>query len=330
MRRVALLTPTHRADIERFDLLCESIDRRVSGYDRHYVIVNDEDMSLFGRYGTERRVVQPASKFLPAWLWAMPRFLSRNGRRVWLSLLSGPIHGWHVQQLLKIGGTLAAAEDRVCIVDSDNLFFRDFDVRAYAGREQTPLYIDAKSIESTNPNHATWTQNAHQLLGLPEPTFPADDYVGNLIVWDKATLKAMTEQIRLVNGQDWRACPLPPKTVLRISAVRRLCRPCPRLSRSPSHRRREPRLRALGNGSTQRSRRALDDRKRGSAKSRLVHPVILWDDCAGDPIGCLERPGGVMHDAAHEDNQKGKIGAALSASCPDLFRASTPLCSQCN
>lgn len=74
MRRVALLTPTHRADIERFDLLCESIDRRVSGYDRHYVIVNDEDMSLFGRYGTERRVVQPASKFLPAWLWAMPRF----------------------------------------------------------------------------------------------------------------------------------------------------------------------------------------------------------------------------------------------------------------
>ena len=123
---------------------------------------------------------------------------------MWLSLLSGPIHGWHVQQLLKIGGTLAAAEDRVCIVDSDNLFFRDFDVRAYAGREQTPLYIDAKSIESTNPNHATWTQNAHQLLGLPEPTFPADDYVGNLIVWDKATLKAMTEQIRLVNGQDWR------------------------------------------------------------------------------------------------------------------------------
>ena len=40
MHSVALLTPTFRKDIERFELLCESIDRWVFGYARHYVLVN--------------------------------------------------------------------------------------------------------------------------------------------------------------------------------------------------------------------------------------------------------------------------------------------------
>ena len=160
MRTVALLTPTHAKDIERFDLLCESVDRHVAGYERHYVIVNDDDLPLFQKYASDRRVIAPSSAFLPSWLWAAPRFLGFNGRRVWLSLVSKPIHGWHVQQLLKISGALKAAEDRTCIVDSDNLFFRDFDVRAYAGGEKTPLYLSRKAISADAPIHAVWTRNA--------------------------------------------------------------------------------------------------------------------------------------------------------------------------
>ena len=32
IKNVALMTPTYRGDLERFELLCESIDRFVSGY----------------------------------------------------------------------------------------------------------------------------------------------------------------------------------------------------------------------------------------------------------------------------------------------------------
>ena len=101
-KSVALMTPTYRGDLDRFALLCESLDRFVSGYDRHYVIVNDDDVALFARFDNSRRTVLPSSRFLPCWLKALPRFVSRKGRRTWWSFRSGPLHGWHIQQLLRI------------------------------------------------------------------------------------------------------------------------------------------------------------------------------------------------------------------------------------
>jgi hypothetical protein len=204
MRTVALLTPTYAKDIERFDLLCESIDRYVRGYERHYVIVNDDDLPVFQKYASDRRVIAPSSAYLPTWLWAVPRFLAFKGRRIWVSPIAKPIHGWHVQQLLKISGALRAVEDRICIVDSDNLFFREFDVQAYAGGEKTPLYVSRAALLGKETMHTAWTRNAFRLLGLPEPLFPADDYVGNVIAWDRQALKAMSEEIRLATGLDWR------------------------------------------------------------------------------------------------------------------------------
>ena len=85
IENVALMTPTYRGDLERFELLCESIDRFVSGYERHYVIVNDDDLPFFARFENSRRTVLPSSRFLPPWLRALPPFISRKGRRTWWS-----------------------------------------------------------------------------------------------------------------------------------------------------------------------------------------------------------------------------------------------------
>ena len=124
MHSVALLTASYAKDLERFALLAESIDTWLTGYTRHYVIVNDEDVPLFARFASDKRVIVPVSRHLPWWLVSAPSFLQRANRRVWLSLRSSPVHGWHVQQIVKIAGVLAAPERRVCILDSDNLFFR--------------------------------------------------------------------------------------------------------------------------------------------------------------------------------------------------------------
>ena len=203
MHSVALLTPSHSKDIERFALLCESIDACLTGYTTHYVIVNDDDVPLFAKYQSEKRVVVPVSRYLPKWLWAVPAALLRSRRRIWISLLSHPVHGWHVQQIAKIAGALAAPEERICIIDSDNFFFRKFDISRYAGTEQSPLYIDRRAIQADAPLHPTWLRNCDQLLGLPATPFPADDFVGNLLVWDKATVRAMTEAIRTATGKSW-------------------------------------------------------------------------------------------------------------------------------
>ncbi len=202
-RTVALLTPSYHKDIERFALLCDSIDRHVKGYEKHYVIVNDDDVRLFSRFSGERRVILPSSKFLPNWLKLVPPFLLRRGRRVWWSFRSGPVHGWHIQQLLKIAAVSSLPEERFCIVDSDNVFFRPFDVPAYAGGERVPLYVERGAIEADAPLHAVWTRNCDRLLGQAETTFPADDYIGNVIVWDKRTVQDLTRTIAITMKRSW-------------------------------------------------------------------------------------------------------------------------------
>ncbi|WP_035677764.1 DUF6492 family protein, partial [Bradyrhizobium liaoningense] len=204
MQSVALLTASYAKDIERFSLLSESIDTWLSGYTRHYVLINDEDVPLFARFASDKRVIVPASRYLPKWLFAVPpalQFLS--SRRVWLSLLSSPVHGWHIQQILKIAGVLNAPEQRVCILDSDNLFFREFDVGLYAGGEMTPLFVTRKAIGADHPVHGVWLRTIDQLLGIKERSFPADDYVGNALVWDKDSARAMTDAIKSATGLSW-------------------------------------------------------------------------------------------------------------------------------
>lgn len=204
MHSVALLTASYAKDIERFSLLSESIDTWLTGYTRHYVLVNDEDVPLFERFASDQRVIVPASRYLPKWLWALPPSLQFiSNRRVWLSLLSSPVHGWHIQQILKIAGVLNAPEQRVCILDSDNLFFREFDVGQYAGAEKTPLFVTPKGIDADHPLHVLWLRTVDQLLGVKGRAFPADDYVGNALVWDKDAARAMTDAIKSATGLSW-------------------------------------------------------------------------------------------------------------------------------
>jgi len=203
-RTVALVTPSYRGDIERFALLCDSIDRHVRRYERHYVIVTDDDLPFFAQFGSNHRVVMPCSQLLPRWLKLVPFWLIHNGRRIWWSLRTMPVHGWHIQQILKIAAVSQLPAQRFLLVDSDNVFIRPFDVQAYAGGESTPLYVDRAAISVDAPLHANWVRNCDRLLGHKEPTgFPADDYVGQVIVWDKRTLNDMTCAIERATGKNW-------------------------------------------------------------------------------------------------------------------------------
>ncbi|MGO9759183.1 MAG: DUF6492 family protein [Roseiarcus sp.] len=202
-RPVALITPSYNVDFERFSLLCDSIDRRVAGYERHYVIVSDDDMPLFQAFNSERRIVLPSSRFLPRWLRPAPRVRLRNGRKVWWSFRAPPVHGWHVQQILKIAAAMEMPEQRCCLIDSDNVFVRPFDVGAYAGGERSPLYLERAAIAPDAPLHAGWTRNCDRLLGHPPTRFPADDYIGHVIVWDKDVVRDMARAIERATQLSW-------------------------------------------------------------------------------------------------------------------------------
>jgi hypothetical protein len=203
-RTVALLTPSYHKDLERFALLCDSIDRYVKGHERHYVVVADDEIPLFSRFNSERRKVLPSSMFLPKWLKLVPPFLLRQGRRLWWSFRSGPVHGWHIQQLLKISAVSSLPEQRFCVIDSDNVFFRPFDASAYAGAMKAPLYVEHAAIEADAPLHAAWMRSCDRLLGQAKTAFPADDYIGHVIVWDQRTVRDLTQKIAAVAKRDWK------------------------------------------------------------------------------------------------------------------------------
>ena len=202
-RPVALVTPSYCGDFERFSLLCDSIDRRVAGYERHYVIVSDDELPLFQAFNSKRRIVLPSSRLLPRWLRLAPRVRLRNGRKVWWSFRARPVHGWHVQQILKIAAAMEMPEQRFCLIDSDNVFVRPFDVGAYAGGERSPLYVQREAISADAPLHANWTRNCDRLLGDAPTSFPADDYIGNVIVWDKDAVRDMAHAIERATRLSW-------------------------------------------------------------------------------------------------------------------------------
>jgi hypothetical protein len=203
MNPVALLTPTYGRDLELCTLLCESVDRHVSSFSKHYLLVPDCDLSLFSHFESERRTVLPASKFLPAWLRPLPRIVQRKRRQYWWSFRAKPASGWHVQQLIKIAATMSLPHERYCILDSDIVFFRDFDLARFEYPNPIPLLTMPDEVTSKQIRHARWVETSHRLLGLPAISLPASDFIGHIIFWDQQTTRAMASKIEAVTSLDW-------------------------------------------------------------------------------------------------------------------------------
>jgi hypothetical protein len=203
MNPVALLTPTYGRDLELCTLLCESVDRHVIAFSKHYLLVPDCDLPLFAHLASERRIVIPASAYLPDWLRPLPRIVQRKRRQFWWSLRAKPVSGWHVQQFLKIAATISLPHQRYCILDSDVVFFRDFDLSRFEYPGPIPLLTMANAVIADQPRHSRWVETSHQLLGYPTPPLPASDFIGHIIFWDQQTTRALTSRIESVTGLDW-------------------------------------------------------------------------------------------------------------------------------
>jgi Family of unknown function (DUF6492) len=203
MSSIGLVTPTYWRDLERCALLCESVDRYVTGFAKHYLIVADEEVPLFAGFNSERRVVLPTSSFLPPWLKPLPRFIQRRNRRYWWSRRAKPVSGWHVQQFIKIGAASVLPEARYCMLDSDVVFFRPLDLSPVARSDRMPLFHMARAVAADMPMHGPWVRSAHRLLGLEPPSFPATDFIGHIIFWDQRAVRAMTARIEKATGLEW-------------------------------------------------------------------------------------------------------------------------------
>jgi hypothetical protein len=198
---VSIITPSFHRDLEACRLLCETLDRHVTGFADHYIVVTTDDLHLFASLAGPRRHIVTHESILPVRMPRLPfKWKGRQYRWVPGAL---PVYGWHIQQLLKFAMTTAQPHPRVMFIDSDNFFVRPFDLAAYAGGATLPFTVNRGAIPATEASHVTWLKTAHRLLDLPEPSFPAPDHIGNMIVWDVATVRQVLDTIEMNAGNRW-------------------------------------------------------------------------------------------------------------------------------
>jgi hypothetical protein len=203
MHPVALLTSTDGRDLELCTLLCESVDRHVSSFSKHVLLVPDCDLPLFAHLQSERRSVIPASTYLPKWLRPLPRIVQSKRRQFWWSFRTRPVSGRHLQQLLKIAATIVLPYERYCILDPDVVFFRDFDLSRFEVPNPIPLPNMPDGVAPNQPRHARSVETSHKLLDLPVPPLPASDFTGPITFRDRQTTHAMVSQIEAVSNLHW-------------------------------------------------------------------------------------------------------------------------------
>ena len=199
----AIVTASYAPDFERCRLLCESIDRFVTGASHHYILVEGRDVALFRQLETRTRTVISERDLLPGWLRPYDDPLSLFRRRIWLSLKTQPLRGWHVQQLRRIAIAAHTSEAMLIYCDSDIAFLKPFDCKLFWRDGLVRLFRRDDGVAEARSNHKAWSRNAGSALGIAQPAISPHDYIATLISWRRDAILAMCSHIEKLHSRHW-------------------------------------------------------------------------------------------------------------------------------
>lgn len=201
---VAMVTASFAPDFERCRLLCETMDRHVSGFQHHYLLVEHEDVPLFRQLEGAHRTVVDEHDLLPSWLRSFRDPLSGFARRIWLSTRTWPLRGWHVQQFRRIAIAAHVREDVLVYCDSDVVFLRAFDCGVFSRDGKVRLFRHADVNDtSLDSDQMAWSRTAGLVLGISEPAVTPHEYITTLIAWKRKAVVGMCRRIEEVTGDHW-------------------------------------------------------------------------------------------------------------------------------
>ena len=199
-----MVTPSFSLDFERCRLLCETVDAHVSGMEHHYILVEHRDVKQFKQLESAGRTVVDERDLLPSWLHVFDDSFGARRRRIWLSLRTLPLRGWHVQQLRRIAIASKVEVETLVYCDSDVVFLKPFDLGTFRSGQGTRLFRrDNALLQEGYETHRIWSRNAGRALGIADIGGSAHDYITTLIAWDRATVVAMTAHIEKTHGRSW-------------------------------------------------------------------------------------------------------------------------------
>ncbi|WP_279481958.1 DUF6492 family protein [Aureimonas sp. SK2] len=199
--RFALVTSSYRGDLERCRLLCDSIDRFVSGHSCHYILVEARDLALFRPLEGEKRKIVSERDLLPWWLRPV-RHPRKAGRRLWLHPFGLPLHGWHVQQLRRFAMAAAMEEEAMVSLDSDVVFVKPFRIGEFESGGRVAFYREPGGMSRVLPHlkaeHEVWTRRADRLIGAGDASPVDTTYIATLIAWRRDTVRDLLRRVAAV------------------------------------------------------------------------------------------------------------------------------------
>jgi hypothetical protein len=200
MKRVAVVTPSYHRDLAWTRTLNASVLEFFPQTVKHYLVIDRRDLPLFRPLQNARTIVHTVEDVAPGGFFRVP-FLKK---RWMLRAPVLPILGWLVQQVAKIAMASVLDEDIMVMVDSDVSFIRNVDLAMFSSPEGIArLYRRPGGILPSQANFIRWHENDCKLLGVAPDTAPMDDYVGNMISWDRKIALQMCARVESVTGEPW-------------------------------------------------------------------------------------------------------------------------------
>ncbi|HTV73570.1 MAG TPA: DUF6492 family protein [Candidatus Acidoferrales bacterium] len=195
---IAIVTPSFARDYELCRALNESVLRFVPAPVKHYIFVDRCDLQLFASLQNSRTIVAAVEEIIPRGYVKVPR-----SKRWWFSFPACfPAKGWLVQQLVKLSAARVLEEQTLVCIDSDVRFIRPADTALFARDGKTRLYRKPGGVVA-GMEHVTWHRNICRMLGVEPDPLPMDDYVGNVISWDRRIALEACAHVEAVTGKPW-------------------------------------------------------------------------------------------------------------------------------
>ena len=201
MPSLTLVTPTYANDYERFALQRESIER--CGIDLpHFALVNHEDMPQFKKLPFQKNLTLVSSQeLLPPRIEA--RRLGWGRRRRELRYWTGRpgIHGWMIQQLLKLASPKVVKTEGIVCLDSDTFFVRKVSAEDFCA-ENGKLHL-YETTDDVDAEMGCWTALSMDFLGVKLTGHPLRRYTHSPVPFHRQVVLDMQAFIEARHNKPW-------------------------------------------------------------------------------------------------------------------------------
>ncbi len=215
-KEICFMSPTYRGDIDRFQLLRESITAYGQGHIRHYALIDTEDLPLLERLNLPNVVPVTTAQLLAPALEAGRIAYNRSGGRVvkrWQRSFNKRLgwfpnarcYGWQIQQLLKLAAPVALPERVFVSFDSDLIACGRFGLDDFMRDGKVALYESRFNLKKPK-KPGGWHGNACRLLDLHDPVNVGEetaDYVAQPFVFEKSHTQALQQWLEQRYQQPW-------------------------------------------------------------------------------------------------------------------------------